>query len=85
MNRGRYNDHATVAAKIESREKPGPVSHLKSRMLEVDVTPAPAGGCLDCFGQLRATESKLLERLFATVPRIDIEDDNPGNRPCDNG
>jgi hypothetical protein len=58
MDRGRYDDHATVASKIEPREKPRSVSHLKSGMLEVDVTSSAASGCLDCFGQPSVPERK---------------------------
>ena len=54
-------------------------------MLEVDVATSPASCCFDRLRQPGVSQRKPRQRLFPAVARIDIEDNDAGDRSRHDG
>ena len=85
MDGGRHDDHTAIASKIEPGGKAGSVFYLESGVLEVDVAASTAGGRFDRFGRPGILQRKPHQQLFPAVARVDIEDDDAGNRTRHDG
>src|SRR5262245_24714220 len=83
MHRERRDDVASVSAQIDAPRQPYLVAHQATRMCEVEMASAAAG---PAFHRHRYSAMRALEALqadVATVPEIDIDHDQAGDRTGD--
>ena len=84
VNRRRHHNHPAIATQINTGIERRAVANWLAGMGEIEVPPASTRLGLQGAGDGADLVLQDLERSFATVTRVDVDDDDPRNRPGDN-